>query len=135
VLEAVPIEQARQVLERAKADRREDPFHHWQRWLLADPDTRTISPNSTLTRAEYVQRLIERGTTNSLHEAVLLSPTNNLALAKYALALAESSGTNSAVDAGQALFLSQRALKLAPDDPEIRRLHQQTLELLGRTEP
>jgi WD40 repeat protein len=51
----------------------DDPWEVFGRWLFSDPETRTISPWSSVTVPEYVQRLIAERTPGSLDEAESLS--------------------------------------------------------------
>jgi hypothetical protein len=48
----------------------QDFYTHWVRWFLADRSTRTISPFSSITVPEYVQRRVEENTVESLQESV-----------------------------------------------------------------
>jgi WD40 repeat protein/tRNA A-37 threonylcarbamoyl transferase component Bud32 len=50
----------------------------WGRWLLADRFTRTISPCSSVTIPEYVERLISEGTDQSLLQAEQLASGNTV---------------------------------------------------------
>jgi hypothetical protein len=60
----------------------------WGRWFLADPSTRTISPFSKVTIAQYVENLLEENdpTVISLDEAESLAAGNSQLLAKIAAA-------------------------------------------------
>jgi hypothetical protein len=50
-----------------------DPWEVFGRWLFSDPQTRTISPWSSVTVPEYVQQLLADGTKQSLDEAASLT--------------------------------------------------------------
>ena len=53
-----------------------DEWTAWGRWLLADPATRTISPYSKITVADYIQRRIKENTAESLDETEQLACGN-----------------------------------------------------------
>jgi hypothetical protein len=61
--QAGTISLVREELDRAPAD---DPWAEWGRWFLADPFTRTISPYSRLTMAEYIDNRLKEHTDESL---------------------------------------------------------------------
>lgn len=47
----------------------DDDWVVWGRWFLADPATRTISPFSKITVAQYIENRIKENTAKSLAEA------------------------------------------------------------------
>jgi WD40 repeat protein len=99
-----------------------DVYSRWVRWFFADRSTRTISPFSSITVPEYVQRRIREDTLGSLYEAVRLAPTNGLAFARLAKqVLAQDEKTNPR-RVGEADFLSRHAVKLAPQDAEVAKI-------------
>jgi WD40 repeat protein len=104
-----------------------DYYTRWARWFLADRSTRTISPSSSITVPEYVQRLMEENTLESLREAVRLAPDNAVVLARLARhVLSQNSNQNPRQEA-EADALSRRALALAPNDPEIAQLRTEVV--------
>ena len=106
-----------------------DDYVRWAQWFFADRATRTTSPNSSLTVAEYVQRRIRReNTVESLREALTLSPTNGLAFARLAKHVLAPENETDPRRLGEAEFLSRRAVELAPNDPEAQRVRAESLE-------
>ena len=93
----------------------------WAKWFLADRSTRTVSPLSSITVPEYVQRRIQDDTLESLQEAVSLSPTNGLAFARLAR-LTLATKTNAVAEAD---FLSRYALKWSPTDAEVKKIREE----------
>ncbi|HNC99401.1 MAG TPA: tetratricopeptide repeat protein, partial [Myxococcota bacterium] len=63
----------------------EDDWTVWGRWLLAPPDTRTVSPFSKTTIPEEAARRIDQNTLASLREVTRRQPTNSVAFARLAL--------------------------------------------------
>ena len=59
-------------------------YARWAKWFCSDRSTRTLSPLSSISVPEYIQRRIEENTLESLQEAVSLAPTNGLAFARLA---------------------------------------------------
>lgn len=56
----------------------------WAKWFFADRDSRTLSPQSVTTIAEYIAQRLEEPHSDSLHEVLRLSPTNRLARERLA---------------------------------------------------
>jgi WD40 repeat protein/tRNA A-37 threonylcarbamoyl transferase component Bud32 len=104
----------RQVLASAAAD----SYSLWGKWFFADRATRAISPSSTVSVPEYVQRLVQENTPESLREALQLSPTNALAFARLALSTLNKQEKPDPSQLNEADFLSQRALQLSPNNAE-----------------
>ena len=89
---------------------------------FADRATRTISPFSSVTVPEYVQRRIAENTLESLQEAVLLSPTNGLAFARLAKQVLAQKEEANPRRVGEADFFSRYALNRSPNDAEVLKL-------------
>jgi WD40 repeat protein len=107
-----------------------DYYVRWAQWFFADRATRTLSPNSSITMAEYVRRRIRReNTVESLREALTLSPTNGLAFARLAKHVLAPENETNPRRLGEAEFLSRRAVELAPNDPEAQRVRAESLQL------
>jgi WD40 repeat protein/serine/threonine protein kinase len=110
-----------------------DVYSRWATWFFADRSTRSISPFSSLTVPEYVQRRIEENTLESLQEAVQLSPTNGLTFARLAWRVLEQDEKDNPGRVGEADFLSRRAVGLSPNDPEVRRVRSEIVMSLKNT--
>ena len=99
-----------------------DVYSRWVRWFFADPSTRTISPFSSVTIPEYIERRIQENTLESLKEAVHLSPTNGLAFARLAKQVLAQSDQDNPRRVGEADFFSRYALRWSPNDPEVTKI-------------
>jgi hypothetical protein len=97
-------------------------YTRWAKWFFADPSTRTISPDASITVPEYVQRRIQENTLASLQEAVHRSPNNALAYARLAKQVRAQNDKDNPRRAGEADFFSRYAIKLAPQDPEVAKI-------------
>jgi WD40 repeat protein len=103
-------------------------YIEWARWFLADANSRTLSPFSSVTVPEYIQRRIEENTLESLREATLLGPTNGLAFARLAVQVLAQSDRDNPRRVGEADFYSRYALKLAPQDAEVAKIRSRIEE-------
>jgi hypothetical protein len=72
-LHPLPVAAIFKIEDACRKSKGNDPWEIFGRWLLSDPRTRTISPWSSVTVPDYVQRLISQGTNESLDEAEKLS--------------------------------------------------------------
>ncbi len=117
-------------LEEALADA---PYVRWGRWFFADRATRTVSPGSTITVPEYVQRRINENMLQSLSESVLLSPNNALALARLGRVRSAADPAREPGVPGQAELLTRRAVELSPRDPECWLIRGMLLQQNGST--
>jgi WD40 repeat protein len=142
VLEPVSPVELLKVKRELSARTETDAHLQWARWFFGDREIRTISPNSLVTMGEYVRRRTERSRLYSfagtesfyvvgyikdqarenrikhLKEALRLSPTNHLALARLARTVISSPSGPTPREMGEALWYSQRAMELAPEDWE-----------------
>ncbi len=118
--------------ERFGGDPGSDFYTRWAKWFFADRSTRTISPNSPVTLPDYVQRRIDENTFESLDDAVRLDPTNGLALARLALQVLKQDPARNPRQAGEADWLSRRALALAPADDEVVRTRRAVLNFTNQ---
>jgi hypothetical protein len=107
-----------------------DFYTHWAKWFLAPPATRNISPFSSITVPEYVQRRIEENTLESLKEAAALSPANGLAYARLARQVLAQNETDNPRRIGEADFFSRFALKWAPNDAEVLKIRAEIESLI-----
>ena len=94
------------------ADASTNFYTRWAKWFFAPNATRTLSPSSTITVAEYVRRRIEEDTPESLREAVSLAPTNAVAQARLGLAtlLAQIESLDHKGKPAEALALAEEGL-------------------------
>src|SRR5437764_1236561 len=96
------------------------------KWSVADRRSRTISPLSQVTVSEWLENRIKEGTVEGLRAAIQVDPSNarvtahlGRRLADYALK--QDSDPDEARRArGEADCLTRRALKLAPDNDEVK---------------
>jgi WD40 repeat protein len=112
------------------------PFQRFMEWSVADRRSRTISPFSQITVSEWLEKRIEEGTVEGLQAALQLDPANASVTAHLGRRLAEQalskdSDPDEARRArGEADFLTSRALKLAPDNDEVKKLRDEVVRLL-----
>ena len=109
------------------------PLQRFLKWDVSEPGSRTISPFSELTIAEWVSNRIKQGTVDGLRSAVRVDPANprlaahlGKALAKYALepGLPPDEARRARAEAD---FQTRRALALAPDNDEVKKLRMEVL--------
>jgi hypothetical protein len=106
------------------------------KWSVADRRSRTISPFSTVKGSEWLENRIKERTVEGLRAAMHVDPANarvtaylGRRLADYALE--QGSDPDEARRArGEADFLTTRALKLAPDSDEVKRLRDEVVKSL-----
>jgi hypothetical protein len=111
------------------------------KWRVSDRRSRTISPFSQLTISEWLENRIKEGTVEGLLAALQVDPANarvaahlGRCLADQALAQGSDPDEGRRDEAkragGEADFLTSRALKLAPDNDEIKKLRDEVVKLL-----
>jgi dipeptidyl aminopeptidase/acylaminoacyl peptidase len=109
------------------------------KWSVSERRSRTISPFSDLTVAEWVENRINEGALDGLRAALRMDPPNaRLAahlgriLANYAHdALAKATDADEVRRAREeADFQTRRALKLAPDNGEVKALRSEVMTRL-----
>jgi hypothetical protein len=110
-----------------------DYYSRWAQWFFADLATRTISPNSSNTVSEYVQRRIQENSVESLQETVRLSPTNGLAFARLAKQVLAQADKDNPRREGEADFFSRRATELSPNDTVVQRIRAEILSQIKNT--
>jgi hypothetical protein len=111
------------------------PLQRMLKWSVSDHSSRTISSLSDLTVPEWIENRIKEGTLDGLREAMRVAPGNlritahlGRRLADYALN--EQADLEEARRAkGEADFLTLHALKLAPDNAEIKRLRSESYQV------
>ena len=115
------------------------PLQRLLKWSVMDLKNSTISPFCNLTVAVWIEDRIGWGTVEGLRAAILVDPANarlaahfGKAIANYALGLGTSATDpnrgRKAME--QADFQTRRAIKLAPDNGEVRKLRTEVVKLL-----
>src|SRR5208282_965113 len=113
------------------------PVARLLKWSVADPRRRTISPFAKLTVPEWIENRIKEGTFESLRLAIQIDPANARLIAHFGLALAklavaETTDPNVARRArAEADYQTHRAVKLAPDNDEVKDLRAKVVKLLN----
>jgi dipeptidyl aminopeptidase/acylaminoacyl peptidase len=112
------------------------PLQRVMKWSVSDRRTRTISPFSQVTVSEWLENRIKEGTVEGLRAAVQVDPANARVTAHLGRRLADQaleqgSDPDEARRArGEADFLTSRAVKLAPDNDEVKKLRDEVVKLL-----
>ena len=112
------------------------PLQRFMKWSVSDRRSRTISPFSRVTVSEWLENRIKEGTVEGLRAAIQVEPANARITAHLGrrladLALKQGSDPDEARRArGEADFLTSRALELAPDNDEVRKLRDEVVKLL-----
>jgi WD40 repeat protein len=110
------------------------PLQRFMKWSVSDRRSRTISPFSKVTISEWIEHRIKNGTVEGLRAAMQVDPVNPRITAHlgWRLALQQNSDPDEARRARrEADFLTSRALKLAPDNEEVKKLRDEAVKLLG----
>jgi hypothetical protein len=117
------------------------PLQRFLEWSVSDRRSRTISPFSKVTVSEWLANRIKEGTVEGLRAALQVDPANARVTAYLGRrladqALAQGSDPDEARRdeakraGGEADFLTSRALKLAPDNDEVKKLRDEVVKLL-----
>jgi WD40 repeat protein len=112
------------------------PLQRFLKWSVSGARTRTISPFSDLTVADWVQNRIQEGTLDDLRAAMLVDPANARLVAHFGMALANGAVTEKTDpdDArrarAEAGYQTHRAVKLASDNDEVKKLRAEVVKLL-----
>jgi U3 small nucleolar ribonucleoprotein component len=115
------------------------PLQRFLKWSVSGASTRTISPFSDLAVADWVKNRIREGTLDDLRVAMLVDPANARLVAHFGLALAnlavaEKTDPDVARRArAEADYHTQRAIKLASDNDEVKKLRAEVVKLLELT--
>ena len=113
------------------------PLQRFMKWSLSDRRSRTISPLSQVTISEWMENRIKEDTAESLRAAMQIDPANARVTAHLGRRLADqalkqdSDPDEVRRDRGEADFLTRRAVKLAPDSDEVKKLRDEVVKLLG----
>lgn len=103
-----------QLRDSLRQSRSDDYYTQWAQWFFADRTQRPLSPGSGVIVADYVDRRVAENRLPSLREALRLAPLNATATARLGRALLEDKTLPVVRTQAEALFLTERALKLAP---------------------
>jgi dipeptidyl aminopeptidase/acylaminoacyl peptidase len=113
------------------------PLQRFLKWSVSGARTRTISPFSDLTVADWVNNRIMEGTLDNLRAAMFVDPANARLVAHFGMALANLAiaETTDPDDArrvwAEADYQTHRAVKLAPGNDEVKKLRAQVVKLLN----
>ncbi len=106
------------------------------KWSISRPERRTISPYSELSVVAWVEKRIKDGTLDGLRTAIKLDPGNPRLAAHLGRSLAGYAFENGTDPAeaerarGEADFQTRLALKLVPDNEEVKQLRGEVVKLL-----
>ena len=131
------------------------PLQRSMKWSISDHKSRTISPFSQVTVSEWLEDRIKDRTVQGLRSALQVDPANARVTAHLGRCLAylapkaakkgsleelmqqmtamlQSPGDPYAQERllGEADFLTSRAVKLAPDNDEVKKLRDEVVKLL-----
>ena len=112
------------------------PLQRFLKWSVSDCRQRTISPLSEVTVSEWLENRIKEGTVEGLRAALQIDPANARLTAHLGRRLADqalkqgSDADEARRTGGEADFLTSRALKLAPDNEEVKKLRDEVVNLL-----
>jgi dipeptidyl aminopeptidase/acylaminoacyl peptidase len=146
ILSLLPADQVRAMREKIAArfrGRSSDlaPLQRFLKWGVGDRRSRTISPFSELTVAEWVENRIKEGTADALRAAIQVDPANATLAAHFGWSLADYAlrkGIDPA-EARRALaeadFQTHRAQKLAPDNDQVKKVSAEVVKLLAAPTP
>jgi hypothetical protein len=113
------------------------PLQRFLKWSVSGARTRTISPFSDLTVADWVKNRIKEGTLDDLRAAMLVDPANVRLVAHFGMALANlavAEKTDPDVARrvrAEADYQTHRAWELAPDNDEVKKLRTEVVKLLN----
>jgi hypothetical protein len=112
------------------------PLQQFMQWSVGARRSRTISPLSRETISEWLENRIKESTVEGLRAALQVDPANARVTAYLGRRLADqalkqgSDADETRRARGEADFLTSRALKLAPDNDEVKKLHEDVIRLL-----
>ena len=141
ILKLLPPDQVRAIREKIapKFGRQSSgltPVERLLKWSVSDPRRRTISPFSKVTVPEWIENRIKEGTFESLRAAIQMDPANARLIAHFSVALAHLAVTektdldNARRAWAEADYQTHRAIKLAPDNDEVKKLREEVVKLL-----
>ena len=112
------------------------PLQRFLEWSVSDRRSRTISPFLQATVSECLENRINEGTVEGLRAALQVDPANARVTAHLGWRLADQAlkqggDPDEARRArGEADFLTSRAVKLAPDNDEVKKLRDKVINML-----
>jgi hypothetical protein len=112
------------------------PLQRFMQWSVGDRRSRTISPLSHETISEWLENRIKDGNVEGLRTAMHVDPANARVTAQLGRCLADqalkqgSDAEEAQRARGEADFLTNRALRLAPDNEEVKKLRDEVIRLL-----
>jgi len=112
------------------------PLQRFLKWCVSRGRSRTISPFSKVRVSEWLENRIKEGTVEGLRTAMQVDPANARVTAHLGWSLADfafKQGTDSDQARrarGEAGFLTSRAVKLAPDNDEVKKLRDKVINML-----
>ena len=116
------------------------PLQRLMKWSVSEWRSRTISPLSELTVPEWIENRMQEGTLDSLRAAMVVDPGNPRLAAHFGKALADHA-LEKGTDAGEARraraeadYQAHRAVKLASDKDEVKKLCAEVVEMLKQKE-
>jgi WD40 repeat protein len=113
------------------------PLQRFLEWSVSDRRRRTISPFLQATVSEWLESSIKEGTIEGLRAALQVDPANARVTAHLGRRLADHALSKDRDPdegrraRGEADFLTSRALKLARDNDEVKKLRDEVVKLLG----
>ena len=113
------------------------PLQRLMKWSVSERRSRTISPLSEMTVTEWVENRIKDGTFESLRAAIQMDPANARLIAHFGLALAnlavakETDPNDARRARAEADYQTLRAVKLASDNEEVKKLRVEVVTLLN----
>jgi hypothetical protein len=112
------------------------PLQRCLQWSVSEPRKRSLSPFSKRTVSPWVEERISEGTLDGLRAAMLVDPANMHLAAHFGRSLAEEAlekDTDPAEarrDRAEADFQTRRALRLAPENDEVKTIRGEVVRLL-----
>jgi WD40 repeat protein/tRNA A-37 threonylcarbamoyl transferase component Bud32/tetratricopeptide (TPR) repeat protein len=112
-LEQVPFSELQALRTQLAASPASDLWARWAKWFFGDPATRTISPFSDTTVAQYVELRLEEGTLEGAMESARLSLANGVGMARAVQGMFAGSTGDYSTWIPAADWYSRRALEIA----------------------
>jgi dipeptidyl aminopeptidase/acylaminoacyl peptidase len=120
----------------SEAASKSTPLQRFLKWSVTERRSRTISPFSELTVAEWIEHRIKEGAIDGLRSAIQVDPANVSLAAHFGWGLADyavKQGTDpdeARRARAEADFQTHRALKLAPDNDDVKKLRGEVVQIL-----